>query len=305
MFEGERGPGRLGESGVTLVELLVYFIIAVIVLAGVYNLLIGQNRLYMKQRELQDVRTSLRSAGNLLAFELRQASAAHGDLYAISSDSFSIRAIQGSGIICGEHTNLPRYGLWGTTGEFFETADDSALVFAAADLGSEDDSWKVVAQKKVMDKGVAGVGRCGWTDKAVGKGKGKTKGVGPVMDGVGVPDLAVEVQGDMDDVYLGAPYRAFRRVTYGIYQEEGRWWLGRRVGSSTTFEMLTGPLRAPTDSGLVLVYYDANGATTNVPTEVRLVDIVLKGESLREVPRAREAPDFQQDTLTIRVSLRG
>ncbi|NIU73758.1 MAG: hypothetical protein GWN71_09290, partial [Gammaproteobacteria bacterium] len=45
---------------------------------AIYQLLIGQNRLYMKQRELQDVRTSLRAAANLLAFELRQASASGG-----------------------------------------------------------------------------------------------------------------------------------------------------------------------------------------------------------------------------------
>jgi type II secretory pathway pseudopilin PulG len=296
---------RTSESGFTIVELLVYFTIAVIVIAGVYQLLIGQNRLYIKQREMQDVRTSLRATGNLLAFEFRQASAASGDLYGIGADSVRLRSIQGTGVICGEHTNLPRYGLWGTSGEFMDTAEDSALVFAAGDVGSEDDTWKIVAQYRVMDKGLAGVGRCGWTDKVVGKGKGLTKGTGPTMEGVGVPDIAVETRGDMDDVYLGAPYRAFRPVTYGAYQEGDRWWLGRRVGSSDSWERLTGPLRAPEDSGLYFIYYDDAGAETSDPAQVRMVDIVLRGESLGRVPRVGQEPGFQQDTLTIRVSLRG
>ncbi|UCC71303.1 MAG: prepilin-type N-terminal cleavage/methylation domain-containing protein [Gemmatimonadota bacterium] len=296
---------RLSESGFTIVELLVYFVIAVIVVAGVYQLLIGQNRLYMKQRELQDVRTSLRAAGNLLAFEFRQASAASGDLYGIGPDSVKLRSIQGTGIICGEHTNLPRYGLWGTTGEFFDSADDSALVFASGNVGAADDTWKIVAQHKVMEKGVAGVGRCGWTDKVVGKGKGVTKGTGPTMEGVGVPDIAVETRGDMDNVYLGAPYRAFRPVTYGIYQDGDRYWLGRRVGSAANYERLTGPLRAPADSGLYFVYYDSAGAATNDPAQVHMVDIILRAESLGQVRRPGQEPGFQQDTLTIRVSLRG
>jgi hypothetical protein len=64
----------------------------VLVIAAVYNLLIGQNRLYMKQRELQDVRASVRSAANLLAFELRQASASGGDLDSVSTYDVILRS---------------------------------------------------------------------------------------------------------------------------------------------------------------------------------------------------------------------
>jgi type II secretory pathway pseudopilin PulG len=296
---------RASERGFTVIELMVYFVIAVIVIAGVYQLLMGQNRLYIKQRELQDVRTSLRAAANLLAFELRAASPANGDIYTIDSDSFAVRSIQGTGVICGEHQTMTRYGLSEISGEFFFTADDSALVFASGNVGSDDDTWKVVAQDNVQTAPAGGVVKCGWGDKGVGKGKGRTVGIGPPMNGRGVPDWVISTVGDMDDVYLGAPYRAFRRTTYGIFQESGRWWLGRRVGSSNTWERLTGPLRAPADSGLYFVYYDQSGATTGTIADIRMVDIILRGESLGKVPRPGEAPDFQQDTLTIRVSLRG
>jgi hypothetical protein len=297
--------GRLSENGFTVIELLVYFTIAVIVIGGVYQLLMGQNRLYIKQRELQDVRTSMRAVANLLAFELRGASAANGDIYTIDSDSFAIRSIQGTGVICGEHQTLTKYGLSEISGEFFTTSDDSALVFASGDVGSADDTWKVVAQANVQTAPAGGVVKCGWGDKGVGKGKGRTVGIGPPMNGRGAPDWVITTVGDMDDVYLGAPYRAFRRTTYGIYQEDGRWWLGRRVGASNTWERLTGPLRAPADSGLHFIYYDQSGSTTSTIADIRMVDIIVRGESLGKVPRRGEAPDFQQDTLTIRTSLRG
>ncbi|UCC49068.1 MAG: prepilin-type N-terminal cleavage/methylation domain-containing protein [Gemmatimonadota bacterium] len=295
---------RLGKGGFTLVELLVYLMIAVVVLAGIYQLLIGQNRLWMKQRELQDVRTSLRAAGSLLAFELRQASAASGDLYAIASDSVALRSVQALGFVCGEHGNQPRYGLWGTSGEFFTTPLDSALVFAAGNVGSGDDAWRVVAQTNVWDPAGGGVTACAWGDTAVGRGKGTLDSAGPDPSGRGRPDLVVEVAGNADGVYIGAPYRAFRPVTYGIFREDDRWWLGRRIAVGP-YEILTGPLRSPADSGLFFTYYDQFGNPTTDPTLVQVVDIILRGESLGKVPRANQAPDFQQDTLTLRVSLRG
>ena len=90
-----------------------------------------------------------------------------------------------------------------------------------------------------------------------------------------------------------------------MFLQDGRWWLGRRSGSAGGYELLAGPLRPPSDSGLVFIYYDASGVQTADPAEVRFVDIVIRGESLRRVPQPGAAPAVQGDTLTIRVSLRG
>ena len=48
---------------------------------------------------------------------------------------------------------------------------------------------------------------------------------------------------------VGTPLRAFRRTEYSLYQENGRWWLGRRVASAATYDVLAGPLRPPPESG--------------------------------------------------------
>jgi hypothetical protein len=302
------GSKKLGEGGFTVVEVLIYFVISIIVVAGIYQLLMSQNRLYMKQRELQDVRTSLRGAANMLAYELRQASAADSDLYAIATDSFAIRSVQATGIICSEHhqSNLLRYGLSSSWGEFESTSDDSVLFFASGEVGTSDDRWKVLSIEAVWTPIGGGVLFCAWGDTLVGKGKGKGVAVGhQLKSGTANTEVVLKVAGDVDDVYIGAPVRGFRKTTFGIYQEDGRWWLGRKVGASNTWEMLTGPLRSPTDSGLYLLWYDRYGNTTADPTQVGVVDIILRGESLGKVPKPGEAPGYQEDTITVRVSPRG
>ncbi|NIU73759.1 MAG: hypothetical protein GWN71_09295 [Gammaproteobacteria bacterium] len=111
----------------------------------------------------------------------------------------------------------------------------------------------------------------------------------------------------LDEIQAGAPVRQFRKIEYGLYQEtDGRYWLGRKVGNAASYERLTGPLNAPADSGLVFIYYDQNGGVTADPTQVGMVDIVIRGESYGKAPQRRElGPAAVEDTLTVRVSVRG
>ena len=84
----------------TLVELLVYIVISGAVMAGIFQLLMGQSRSYGKQRELMDVHETIRGAAAVLAWEIRQGSASGGDLYAIGANSITLRSIQGAGVVC-------------------------------------------------------------------------------------------------------------------------------------------------------------------------------------------------------------
>ena len=99
-----------------------------------------------------------------------------------------------------------------------------------------------------------------------------------------------------------APFRAFRRVEYGIYWEDGRWWLGRKVGAAVTYEMVTGPLLSPISGGLVFSYSDSSGAATADPTLVAMVSFVIRAESYRRAPGSS---NYQVDTVATRVALRG
>ncbi len=296
---------RRSDSGFTLVEFLVYLVISVVAIGAIFQLVIGQGRLYSKQRELIDVRSSLREAAAFLAWELRQPSASGGDIYSISPDSFAVRSIQGSAIICAEHGTSLRFGLVAVSGELEDTADDSVLVFAAGAVGPADDQWRVVKPVRFWDAPGGGVASCFWGDPDIGKGRADKSDAGAGWNGYPVPDTVIEISGNMNNVYMGAPIRSFRKVQYGIYQEDGRWWLGRRVGAAAAYERLTGPLRAPQDSGLVFTWYDQAGNVTNDPADVALVEVILRGESLKGVRQVDAAAAAQQDTLSFRVALRG
>ena len=122
----------LGRGAFTLVELMIYVVISGVVIGSVYQLLINQSRAYGKQRELIDVHETIRGAAALLAWEIRQTSAAGADLYATGANSITLRSTQGAGIVCALHGTLPRAGIASTWGDFAAAADDSALVFSVS-----------------------------------------------------------------------------------------------------------------------------------------------------------------------------
>jgi len=268
-------------SGFTLVELLVVMVLTGIVLTSVYQLLIGFGRQYTKQREQMDVHESLRAAATLLAWEFRQASAADGDLYSINANSVVLRSVEGTGVVCARNPVQPRYGLWATRGNIQATGDDSILVYSAGDEG-----WKRVKIQQTGAPANLGVGVCGWP-------------------GGGVPDNAIELlvnsPADTAGIKIGGPFRVFRRVEYGLYQQDDRWWLGRKVGAAVSYDKLTGPLLSQGSGGLVFQYYDASGSPTTDPTKVKVVEFILRGESFGQPGGG----GFQRDSLATKVAVRG
>ena len=321
--------------GFTLVEMMVYVLLSGIVMASVYQLLVVQSRSYGKQRELMDVHETIRGVAALLTWEIRQTSPAGGDLYATGANSITLRSVQGAGIVCGLHATLTRAGLGRTWGDFDDTADDSVLVYTA-----DTDSWLIGPINLILpDPAPAGVAWCDWgggasivpdivldvtvsTDMSgaffafcmslfgVQRGNCMSAPDWPTYcAGLSGPqktacDAALAAAlGTVGNIAVGAPFRAFRRVEYGLYEEGGRWWLGRKVGAAASYEKLTGPLRSAVDGGLVFTYYDAAGAVTAVPGLVAAVEFIIRAESYRLPGSGSTA--LQQDSLAIRVALRG
>jgi hypothetical protein len=180
------------------------------------------------------------------------------------------------------------------TGFFEATADDSALVYSTAG-----DVWTAVKVSKAWNDSASWASApsggdmpvCFWGDSTVSAPR---------------PQAAVELQGDstvLAGLRLGTPVHAFRRTEYGLAQQDGRWWLGRRVGAAGSFDIITGPLLPPGEGGLVFTYYDSTGAVTNKMTEIAEVGIVIRAESLNGTPGA--ANGMLRDSLTLRVMLRG
>lgn len=270
---------RLGDGGFTLVEMLVNLTISGILVMVIFQLMVSQQRAFTKQQAATRSIGNLRGAMSMLSWELHSASAADGDLYAIGSSSFSVRSLQGQGIVCAINTEKPRgLLLWNVSGDFPETADDSALVFAAGSAGSGDDSWKQFS----VTGGSKSTDPCTWNSSIM-------------------VERRLKVAGDTTGVRIGAPVRAFRRTEYSLVQDSSEWWLARRVGTAGSYELLAGPLAAPADSGLVFVYYDKAGGITATPADVAIVQIILRDAPLP----AGKTGSPKQETVMTRVSLRG
>ena len=272
-----------GREGFTLIELLVSAVVGLILLGGVVQLFTVQSHGYRKQREVIDVRETSREAAALLSWDIRQAGTGVSTPVAIAANSIALRSPRGLGTICAKHATLPRYALWRTGGNINATADDSALVYQ---IGP--DKWSAAKITAVGTPASMGVAACAWP-------------------GARTPDIVVElattVPGDTALIKVGAPLRTFRRVEYAEYQLNSRWWLGRRIGASATYEQMTGPLLAPASNGLSFTYYDSTGAVTATASAVRAVAFTIRTESFKST-YVSNGYTYQRDSLTTRVSLR-
>ncbi len=271
----------LSTSGFTFVELAIYMVLSSVIMGAVVQFMITQSQGYTQELEIMDARETVRSAAALLTWELRGLSAAGGDLYTIKSDTVALRSTLATGMICAKASTVPIYGLDGKIGRIFTTDADSAMVYLP---GSEE--WvelDLVDQMEAIGHIENEVRFCEWGNGLAYR-----------------PDRVIELAGDTAGIQVGTPWAAFRRVEFGIYEDVGLWWLGRKVGDAGSYEKLTGPLRSPTDGGFVLTYLDDAGNTTTDPTTVSQVQIEIRSEST-----GRDRGEARQDSIQVTVWLRG
>jgi prepilin-type N-terminal cleavage/methylation domain-containing protein len=271
-------------SGFTILELMIALVIGSVLIASVYTVMVNHSKEFRAQRETVDVFETLRGGTTVLTTELQHASASRGDLYEISAESLAVRSFVTSGAICG--TSTKRYGIAIPSGTFAAGTDDSAMVSQTS--GTTWNKAKITAVW--TNPGSPYVSTCpSWTGSPAP----------PV-----VIELAANVAGaDTLGVGVGSVVRGFHKTVYKLVESSGRWWLARRVGGATSYDILTGPLRSDADSGLVFRYYNSAGAITGTATEVARVAITLRAESTRNVTSGTTV-DKRRDSLTAIATLR-
>ena len=283
MRRGTRIQNPRGRRGFTMIEIIVSLIIGLILLGSVVQMMIVQGRGYRKQREQVDVRETAREAASLLSWDLRQAAVAGSPFVAMGPNNVTIRSPRGLGTICAKHALLARYGLWKTAGSILATVDDTALVYQ---IGKG--AWNKLKITAVGTPAAMGVAACAWP-------------------GARPPDMVVEfavvATTDTSLIKVGAPFRNFRSVQYAEFQQNGRWWLGRKVGQAASYEQLTGPVLAPASNGLALTYYDTLGAVTANTAAVGSVAFTIRTESYKNATTGSSFV-YQRDSLTTRVGVR-
>ncbi len=276
-----RAP-RTVRGGFTLVETLIYTVVASVLLLSVVRLMTRQGRGYTQGVASGDVDESARDVGATLAWELRHAGMAGDTLLGLFADSIRLRSVQGVGIVCAKHASQARYGIWKRFGDIAATVDDSALAYS-----STKQAWRKMKVSAVGTGAALGVPACAWADGRA-------------------PDLVVQVSAftatDTSGIVVGSPFRAYRSAAYGQFQEGGRWWFGRKV-SGGPWEKLTGPLRAESPR-LSFTYYGPTGAVTTVASAVSSVQFEVHTESYKLYRGNDGVPAYRYDSLTTRIMLR-
>lgn len=270
---------RGGGGGYALVEVVVSLVLVSLVLGSAYAVLLAQRRFYSLTTRTAEARDVSRIALQVLAGELRGASPAAGDLYAMAADSVGLRSTTAVAVLCqasGTTLLVRRLG-----GAFGDRPADSALVYVEGDTSSAvDDQWMAV---RVLALGGGGTGDC--YDQRP-------------------PDLGLMVDRPVAGLLPGAPVRGFRPYIYKLYAGgAGRWWLGQRLRGGV-IQPLTGPFAAPGSGGLRFEYLTASGSPATRPDEVAQVRIevraVRRGAGLRGPAR----PSVGSSTLSTVVFLR-
>ena len=279
---------RNAEAGFTLVELTVVVVISSLALLAIYETLITQERTYRYQSAAIDAQGSTRTALSVLAGEIREISASAGaaarmsgsDLLIAARDSVRFRAFRKVGIVCSFNRLLGTADVW-VPGTPFERGD-RLLVFSEGDsITDEDDHWDVATLGGV---GTAVDGSCA--------GEWQTY---PVQNLQGLLTVT-------DSLERGALIRSFVPMTYGAYQHEGEWVLGRRDASGLV--PLVGPTLSPSEGGVRFRYFDVNGAELTPTTETDRSRVARIQVTVRALSRGGLQGEYV-DSLATNIYLRG
>jgi prepilin-type N-terminal cleavage/methylation domain-containing protein len=246
---GPLGP-TLGRAGFTLVETVVAIVIAGIVMIAVYQVLVTTQQVSTMHREQVAVQQSLRAGLDILAQELREASANGGDVTLVDDDRVGFRALRSFGVVCAKGVSQLTVATFGA-GRFQQGVP--IFIFGDGDrTTAADDIWFTA---DLVDLPVAA--DC----------PGSRPAQQLVITGYTSTQFAA--------VNPGAVVRAFSELEYHLQQVDGEPYLARTVDGETA--LMVGPL-SPADA-LEFTYFDADGNTTTTAAAVRRVEITIRAAS--------------------------
>ncbi|MGH7529849.1 MAG: prepilin-type N-terminal cleavage/methylation domain-containing protein, partial [Gemmatimonadales bacterium] len=259
--------------GFTLIELMLALLLMGIVTAGVYRVLVNNQRTYHAQTQRIRLQQNIRAAAAILPAEFREIAASENDVYLVSPTEIRMRAMRQFGVMCLQPTLGA--GLIDVPITLFRDlysgvplqVTDSVLLYYEGDEGSRmDDQWWRGAISQAL-------------------------GTATCPDGIS-PGLAYRVNLAVPPASMlnvnnaiprGAPLRGFQAVRYALYQSatDNLWYLGLEAPLGAAIEPIVGPLSGST--GLTLTYFNRAGAPTILADSVALIDIRVRGRTAAPV----------------------
>jgi prepilin-type N-terminal cleavage/methylation domain-containing protein len=275
--------------GFTLVELLIALVLLTIVGGVIIRLLASSQRLSRQQSEQVLLQGNVRTGALLVPAELRELAvgATTTDLVSMGATDVTYRALRASGVACQVTAGAPGSVRLRSSVYFgyrtLAATRDSLLIFMDNDPNlTTDDRWSAFA--------VTGT---------------PTNGTCP--DGQAALVVPVTVHADsVSKMQIEAPVRSFEVMQLALFQQGTSYWLGARSVSAdpaSTLQPVLGPLRS---DGLQISYLAANGTATTVPTQVRTIEVTIRGLTQHATSTGTGSTDLRlaQDTLVTRIRLR-
>lgn len=266
-------------SGFSLVELSIVMVVGMILLSAAYQSLIVQQRGYRTTGATIADQDVLRMALGVLEAELREiASIDDGtiggtDILAATANSITVRAPRKLAFICSVSPSEKSMIVWSEWDVFAPEDDLLIFVDGTNDASYKDDRWEVAKVKTVNSS----TSSCPNKTPAAGTWK------------------VILYAHPLTDVWPGAPVRAFEELTYGLYEFDQGWGLGRKSSSTEPPDLLVGGLAR--EDGLVFEYFDAAGNPMAGPSNVSSIGLTLKTAQ-------RQAGGTEPKSLTSTISLR-
>jgi prepilin-type N-terminal cleavage/methylation domain-containing protein len=291
----------LARRGFTLIELMIALVLLGLVSAGVYKVLVNNQRIYLAQTQTIDLQQNMRAAAAILPAEIRELDAAEGDITFMGPDSIRIRAMRQLAFICATpvlgiglgqiQINVRTAPIYGNRQVF--NNNDSILVYWEGNPQTRtDDQWL-----NAQVQGAPAAGFC--ADSLVGTNPAYVLSLQPAW-------LNNATLNRAGAILNGSPVRGFDKVVYRSYQAaDGNWYLGQRNATAgSAIQPIVGPLSGA--NGLTFTYYDSVGAVTNVVTQVAQVEIVLRARTASPIRSGGTGLQaYKIDSVVTRVTLRG
>jgi prepilin-type N-terminal cleavage/methylation domain-containing protein len=267
------------QRGFTLVELLIVMVILGVVSAAFVRSLTNASKVSQAQAEKTSMQSNLRAGGGFLPSEWREINidASGSDLVSISPTSITYWAMRRTALACdgtsGTQVVLRNSNNFGLSNI---QAGEQLLVFVEGDPATTgDDAWQSFT--------ITGTA------------------TGTCADGTAATLVNVSGTVPTGDLLYDAPVRTAEQMTISIYSADGRWWLGAS-SNGATMQPVLGPLAA---SDSTFGFRTANGSATTTPSDVRVIEAVLHGETTNAISKSGyDTRQLNQDSLKIRVRLR-